>query len=44
MPLTVIAIAIGASRRLHGRRGLKYRILTADNANSKVAAFTGGVD
>ena len=32
------------SRRLHGRRGLKYRRHAVAESRGRVAAFTGGVD
>ena len=34
----------GFSRRLHGRRGLKYAITDDVLPKGSVAAFTGGVD
>ena len=34
----------GDSRRLHGRRGLKYGLLSSYGLIRRVAAFTGGVD
>lgn len=34
----------GPSRRLHGRRGLKFNIINDNNPIVKVAAFTGCVD
>ena len=36
--------ADGGSRRLHGRRGLKYEVKVAEPNHVYVAAFTGGVD